>query len=71
MSCVVTVPPREGGLAPFLSAGMGMSGSDPGLGVRGQELPRGKSEDKDVRGGMSHVWSQWLDPKYPKCPALN
>ena len=48
-----------------------MSGSDPGLGVRGQELPRGKSEDKDVRGGLSHVSSQWLDPKYPKCPALN
>lgn len=58
-------------MAPFLSAGMGMSGSDPGLGVRGQELPREKTEDEDVRGALSPVSSQWLDPKYPKCPALN
>ena len=65
MSCVVVVPPREGGLAPFLSAGMGMSGSDPGLEARGQELPRGRSEDKEVRGGLNP------DPKCPKCPALN
>lgn len=52
-------------MAPFLSAGMGTSGSDPGPEARGQELPRGRSEDKEVRGGLNP------DPKCPKCPALN
>ena len=49
-------------MAPFLSAGVSTSGSDPGPEARGQELPRGTSEDKEVRGGLSPD---------PKCPTLN